>query len=219
EPGSYTVSANLEGYSEQSDDITVAAGTASTVNMNLTRDDENGGGYEDATVGALVVATNPSSAEVTVTGPDDFEQTFEGAETLADLVPGTYEVSAQADGYDSMTDEVEVVAGLSSAVALNLTAEGEDATLGNLVISARPAGATIQLEGPDDYSETVRGSETLIGLEPGQYTANASAAGYNSANDTVEVVAGVTSNMGLHLQPGSEAVGPRVVYRDGNGNL
>ncbi len=216
EPGTYTVTASHEGYPEQTDDVSVAAGTASTVTMNLTREN---GGNGDATMGSLIVATSPSSAQVTVTGPDDFEQTFDGAELLADLAPGTYQVSAEADGYGTMSDEVEVIAGLSSAVTLNLTPEGDDATLGNLIISASPAGASIEIEGPDGYEETVRGSETLIGLEPGEYTASASADGFKSASDTVSVIAGVTSNIGLHLQQGTEGVGPRVVYRDGNGNL
>jgi len=95
-----------------------------------------------------------------------------------------------------------------------------DATVGSLNINVSPASATVIVTGPESFTETFTGNQFLADLEPGIYTADASAPEFYGTTETINVVAGQTSSISMVLQASaiiSEA--PRAVYRDDEGNL
>jgi len=92
--------------------------------------------------------------------------------------------------------------------------------VGSLNVNVSPASATVIVTGPESFTETFTGNQFLADLEPGMYTAEASAPEFYGTSETINVVGGQTSSISMVLQAStiiSEA--PRAVYRDDEGSL
>ncbi len=119
-----------------------------------------------------------SSAELVVTGPDGFEQQLAGSQTLSQLSPGEYTVSAHqvAVGsalYTGMPEAQTVEVGGSTANADILYSTGG----GNLKVTINGLGtshdAAVTVTGPNRYSKRILATQTLASLAPGNYTVSA----------------------------------------------
>lgn len=102
----------------------------------------------------------------------------------------------------------------------NNTQSAPASTVGALNVTVTPASAEVVVTGPSAFTQSFTGNQFIGGLEPGDFTAQASEPGFADAVGSINVVAGQTSSISLILQPTpiiSEA--PRAVYRDGQGNL
>jgi len=73
-------------------------------------------------VGSLNVNVTPASAEVVVTGPASFTQTFTGNQLLTDLAAGQYTAKATAPGFVDADSQINVVGGQTSSILLVLQA-------------------------------------------------------------------------------------------------
>ncbi|WP_172959880.1 PEGA domain-containing protein [Thermus scotoductus] len=72
------------------------------------------------TKGNLAVNVTPADAQVTVTGPNNYNQTFTGGKLLTDLEPGAYTVTASKQGYVTASKSAVVEAGKTTTVDLVL---------------------------------------------------------------------------------------------------
>lgn len=136
-----------------------------------------------AAFGALeidVTAPDDVTPAVTVSGPGDFTRSLTGSELLSNLVPGEYQVSAgpvTSEGVTYTPDPalrpVTVLAGETTAVSVTYNPP----TTGSLVvrITGLPDGvdADVTVTGPNGFSLSLIGSETLVGLGEGTYTVTA----------------------------------------------
>ena len=110
--GSYTVKAQLAGYNDATQSVTVAAGETKNVNITLT---PAGGGGK----GHIQVNTTPTGANIYINdayagkSPGSFE-----------VSAGSYTVKAQLSGYNDATQSVTVAAGETKNVNITLTASG-----------------------------------------------------------------------------------------------
>jgi protocatechuate 3,4-dioxygenase beta subunit len=118
-PGSYTVSASKSGYQSQTKSAIVPAGGSATVNFQL----------QQQPVGSIkgrvtdVAGRGISKAFVSCTGAGSGSASSDanGNYTISGLVPGSYQVSASATGYDpSPVVTVSVPAGGSATANLQL---------------------------------------------------------------------------------------------------
>ena len=75
----------------------------------------------------------------------------------------------------------------------------EDSSLGSLTLNVTPATAEVTMVGPKSYSKTFTGTQLISDLEPGEYTASATASGFNDADAQFNIVAGQTSDLTLSL--------------------
>jgi len=144
-------------------------------------------------------------ASAIVAGPNSFRRTVTSGDRLANLVPGTYTITADpvtvgADAY-GVAAPVSVVV-LPSAVPHSAALTYALAT-GRLTVTVTglPSGsnAGITVTGPQGYARAVTATQTLVGLAPGQYTvaadgvsATAAAYGASPASQTVAVAASTT---------------------------
>ena len=121
-----------------------------------------------------------ASAAVTLGGPDGFSQIISGSQTISQLSPGTYSVTASgvtvgAAAYSASppTQTVAVLRGdtPTSASVTYTTTSGSLAVL----VNGLPPGsdAAVTVTGPNSYSQTVVRSDTLTGLTAGNYTVTA----------------------------------------------
>ena len=173
----------------------------------------------DDTVFAFTVTGIGFSQTVFITG--------EGSATIDNLEPGRYTVTenkdaAKIDNYDLEVtgdegEAVEVVAGKTTTAAITNTYKDTSSSKGSLKITkslgeGAPEAANdtefkFTITGPDNYSKTVTikgaGSETIVNLEPGNYTVTEDKDGAKLTNydltvtgddgKTIEVKAGETA--------------------------
>ncbi|MDQ3398032.1 MAG: hypothetical protein M3511_09730 [Deinococcota bacterium] len=174
-----------------------------------------------ADMGMLEITVNPPEAEdavITVVGPDGYEENFTGPQAVSDLAPGTYLISATHEDYEAVSQEVQLEAGQTATVELNLegdaTGAQEDATaqedtvaqetattdqpaadMGMLEIVINPPeadDAIVSIAGPDGFQDEFSGAQTLTDLAPGTYGLNATREGFEAASEEFEVNAGET---------------------------
>ncbi|MCR4332136.1 MAG: DUF11 domain-containing protein, partial [Sulfuricaulis sp.] len=166
-----------------------------------------------ATTGVLNVAVNPAVATVLVTGPESYTQTFTGNQSLLNLPPGEYTLTATAPGFVDMIGFAVVAAAQTSGMTFDLR---KTPTTGSLNVNVNPASAMVVVTGPASFTQTFTGNQFITDLEPGQYTATASAPGFVNTAASINVVIDETSGLSLVLQATpiiTEA--PRAVYRVG----
>ena len=146
----------------------------------------NGGDPDPTpTTGSLVVVVGGlptgADADVTVSGPDGFEQTVTGTTTLSDLEPGTYtaiaaDVTVDGDVYAATVSGSPATVSAASSATITVTYTAPDPVITGTLqidIGGLPAGADadVTVSGPDGFEQTVTGTTTLSDLEPGTYTA------------------------------------------------
>ena len=167
-----------------------------------------GGGPTGPVTGSLAVAVSglPSgaSADISISGPGAFARTLTESQTMANLAPGRYtltasNVSVGANAYapSPASQSVTVTEGDTPAAA-SVMYDVSVSTLA-VTISGLPAGtpANVTVTGPGGFSQAVPTSQTLGNLTPGTYSISASGvsadgAGYtpNPPSQTAVVAAG-----------------------------
>jgi hypothetical protein len=165
-----------------------------------------GGESTGPNTGSLAVTVSGlpggASADVTVIGPGGFSRALTGSQTLNELTPGGYTVSA-----DLVSAGGNVYAGIPASQSVAV-AEGSSpapaqvtyaVTTGGLTvtITGLPGGtaAAVNVTGPGGFDQSLTSTATLSGLGPGSYTVTASpvsASGsqYSPAPGTQQVTVG-----------------------------
>ncbi|QOY51973.1 carboxypeptidase-like regulatory domain-containing protein [Candidatus Sulfurimonas baltica] len=160
-------------------------------------------------VGATIRLTTLSNS--TTTSQDgNFE--------FSDLMPGTYRVVVERDGYnDFITEEYEIVSGVNSFEQIIISsAELADAIgtyngkIKDAVTGGNISGATIDIrEDRDNTSGTIidtlvsdsNGNYSINTLSTGYYTFNISKDGYITASENIYVVGSETITKDLSISP------------------
>jgi hypothetical protein len=143
------------------------------------------GGPSALTTGnlSITVAGLPSgtSAAVTVTGPNGYNQPVTGSQTLTQLDAGTYTIAASnvsvgATSYAG-TPQSQTVS-VSGSASASVTYSASNPTLGSLLVNINglPTGtlAAVTVTGPNSYNQSLTSTQTLVGLTPGVYAVTAS---------------------------------------------
>ncbi len=173
---------------------------------------EAGQGVQQGEHGTLEVSwVDPEDVTVSISGPNGYsdEAQVTGGQIFAELFPGTYELAASKEGYQSTNEQVEVQAGETTSTSLILQQqEGQQAdeqqdAQGTLQLSwVDPADVRVSVSGPGGYSDETRvtGGQIFAELAPGTYELTASKEGYRSTSEQIEVQAGETASTSLILQ-------------------
>lgn len=218
--GVYTLKFSLPGYSDSVlTSFTLNDGQSRVVNSTLnalagkiagTVTMTGGGGVADATVTAVNASGAAFSA---VTGST-------GAYEIAGLATGAYTISASRSGYRS-SQTVNVTL---TTTALNGSANINDMALNNSTITGTvrdPAGngilnAVVAVSGAGGSGNAVTnaaGEFTVSGLAPGTYSLTASADGYASSSQDVNLT--TTVNVFIPLTPNTVRVTGSVLNQNG----
>ncbi|MEW6181756.1 MAG: S8 family serine peptidase [Bacillota bacterium] len=140
-------------------------------------------------------ATVTAGAKTATTGSD-------GAYTLADMPAGTYIVTASADGFHDSYTTADVAGDAVTQVNFTLEIIVTGSISGTVCDTDNNPipGATVMADGASGSATTDENGYYLIsGLTPGAYTVSASAAGYQTSSQTVQVFDGVVSDADFNL--------------------
>ena len=137
-------------------------------------------------MGILSVTTTPTGATVKVVGGE----TKKSPCTFS-LAPKLHTVEVSKPGYDTITDTVSIIAGVTISRSYTLTL-----SKGTLSVSTTPTGATVKVG-----TET-KTSPCNFTLASGTYTVTVSKTGYDTFTDTgVVIAAGETTTKSYILTP------------------
>jgi len=172
---------------------------------------QQGGGSQPPTQaptkGSLTVNVSPADAQVQVTGPGNYSQSFQGGKTLTNLDPGSYTVKAALSGYFPVEATHQVEAGKTTTVVLNLLpVPASGATEGKvavLVVNGNGSpipGATVS-DGSQSATTNAQGRADLTYTTAGAYAISVNASGYQGAAQLASVELGKTVALTFTLQP------------------
>jgi len=196
-PGTYQVTASKSGYYSSSLTVTVLSGGNTVVNFSLSE-------VPGAITGTVTSAKDGSPiVGATVTdGTRTASTDATGKYTIANVPPGSYQVTASKSGYYSSALTVTVVSGGSAVANLSLSQIIVAGSITGSVIDAKDGspivGATVSDGGRTALTDA-GGQYIIAGVPQGTYTLTASAAGYAVSSQGVSVVAGqsTTANFAL----------------------
>ena len=225
-PDAYVVTVSHDGLSTETALTKLAAGGSATVDITLKSGvgslvgrvvGVNSLGASAGLGGARVTATNGtitrSASTVTASASN---ADIAGRYTLPDLPPGTYTLTAAADGYLPQTRQVTITPGSSGSTVPTIALQSSSAAVTGLVHTADGTplnGVGIVLSSPTNTYKTATGSDgafRLDGIAPGTYTLSASVAGF------VPVVVNVLANAGqtTEVPVASLTMTPQILVAD-----
>lgn len=204
-PGTYTVTASAAGYAGISATVTVTSGGTITLNFAphlLPQGAVNGiirGAVTNASSGTAVAGAVVTAGGITAT--TDASGNYE-----ISIAPGTYTVTASANGYVGSSATMTVASG--TTVTLNFALQPFTPGVVNSIITgtvidassgAAIAGASVTV-GAVTATTGATGTYT-ISIAPGSYTVTAGAPGYTGSSAEVTVTSGVTVVQNFALRP------------------
>jgi len=150
--GTHTVTASAAKYVEQSKTVTVAAGTTTHLDFELT--------LLNGTISGVVTDSstgNPISGATVTVNSMSATTNSSGVYTISDIQAGTYTVTASAEGYESsVKTNITVVAGETTSVDFELTSAVSAQPLDILLYAGVAAVAIIIIAGITVYIFKVR---------------------------------------------------------------
>jgi uncharacterized membrane protein len=192
-PGSYQVVASKAGYESPSLTVTVLEGNTAVANFSLNEIIVPGsitGSVTDAKDGSAI-----SGAQVSVGSRTALTDAL-GTYTINNVPPGSYQVVASKEGYESSSLTVTVLEGNTAAANLCLTRIIVPGSITGSVTDAKDVSAISGAEVSDGSRTALTdgaGSYTIDSVPPGSYQVVASKEGYESSSLTVTVLEGNTA--------------------------
>ena len=143
-----------------------------------------------APTGTLSVTTTPTGAKAGVVplGGGPGISCIATPCTFPPLAPGDYTLTVEKAGYETITDTVTIIAGVTTTKSYTLTP-----SKGTLSITTSPTGATVKVG-----TET-KTSPCNFSLAPGTYIVTVSKSGYDTITDSITITAGETTTKSYTL--------------------
>jgi hypothetical protein len=125
-----------------------------------------------------------------------------GSYTIDNVPPGSYQVVASKEGYQSSSLTVSVLSGTTAGANFSLSQIILPGSITGSVTDAKDGspivGATVS-DGTRTASTDATGKYTIANVPPGNYQVTASKDGYESVTSSVTVVLGAASTMNFSL--------------------
>jgi hypothetical protein len=159
-PGVYSVKVNASRYSPFEQTVAIELDKTETLQFRLKR------------LGSLSISGSPAGSRAIVTGPNNFRE-IRGLPMSANrLHSGTYKIEVSRAGYETYSQNHEVLAGKETKVAIQLN------RVASLEISGTPARARLLVTGPNNFRVKTRLPYIARTLPPGTYHVKIGQRGY-----------------------------------------
>lgn len=216
--GNYTITAQdvvqTDTYfpDKREQSVVVKVGKTVSVTLTYTKQSVSAGSLE-VTITGLPSGTN---ADVVVSNSSGFSQQLTTSSVLSNLIPGDYQLTANAitvgsDTYTPTPTSQTLSIATGSKTDVTVMYAKQEPILGQLAITMTGLpthlNAAVSVTGPNGFSETVTASKTFSDLLPGEYTITASKVDgtypYNPypKAQTLTVVGGESANAQLSYAP------------------
>lgn len=203
-PGPFTVRASADGYLSFESAGSVTAGVDTPIDVRLQREAPKVGGLA---ITVKEVETGKPLAGATVTLGNAAKKTdAQGVASFEGLTPGPVAIAMALEGYQKGEEAASVVAGKTTALAVNLVPEKKrvPATITGLVRSTKggtPIAADLEIpQAKQKIKADAKGAFTFS-VEGGTYTVKISAPGYLTQTKDVAVKDGDRAIFNVDLYP------------------
>jgi hypothetical protein len=193
-PGTYAISATLNGYYPDQQTVTVTSGRTTGYYPSL-RTSPN----PPVMTGTISAQSNPGGATIYINGVNYGRASF----TVVNQIPGTYSMAAAMDGYDTDSRLITVSPGQTTSYYPTLNPSSNPVRTGTLFAQSTPDGATIYLNGMSYGTSPI----TIPNLVPATYTMKATLPGYPSDTQRITVSAGRASFYSPEFYPAPQPIG------------
>lgn len=184
-PGDYTIMVSRSGYMSLSDTISVAEGSDNNYSFEIEK-----------TSGAIEFRVQPDTASIYVNNKQ-----VENRKTI-DFAPGVYKIEYKSDGYESVSEYVDIVKGETIQKSISLVRE-----MGSMQFSVTPSFAQVYLKKIDgqEYDNWI-GLKFFDQIPTGTYLYHVEADSYQSAQKSfiIEKDMHQLVNVSLERDPNSE---------------
>ncbi|MCL4538853.1 MAG: carboxypeptidase regulatory-like domain-containing protein [Bacteroidetes bacterium] len=200
--GTDTVAVSANGYLSASKQIQVSSGASETVNFSM----EPAATTVSGTVTDATTKTPIGSVVITL-GSQSTTTSTQGTYSFSNVAPGGYTVTASGANYISQSKQIQVSPGQPQTVNFSLqpSTTTVSGTITDATTNTTISGATVTL-GTQSATTSSGGSYSFSNVQAGNYTVTASANGYNSTSQQIQVSAGVPQTVDLSLQAVQESV-------------
>ncbi len=165
-PGSYALSVTANGHITESKTIEVLETGNNSFSAEVQRN-----------IGTLHLALTPPDASIAINRED-----YSGQSEI-ELVPGRYRLEVRKEGYAPFAESLELA--LNDTVSRNITLE---AYTGSLQYSVVPSDARVRLlDASGSQVQNWEGLNLLRDLKVGRYKLEASAPGYQTSEEYIQV--------------------------------
>jgi len=178
-PGSYEVVVELDGYRTETRTVPLTAGTQKTENFALT----------EVPSGTLNITSNPSGATILIDGNDRGRT----PQSSLRVSTGQHRVEIRQNGYESYTQNVNVMRGRRTEISATLERSGQ----ASIRLNSNFNGALVYIDGVQHSATTPVDN---ISLRPGPHTISVKARGYSSWEQTVNLQDGAQEVYTVSLQ-------------------
>jgi hypothetical protein len=205
-PGSHTVRLTLSGYDDYTTSVTIISGQTKQLPVTLTA--------TSSPTGTLQVTTTPAGAAVYVDGGSQGTS----PKTISGLAPGSHTVKLTKVGYIDYQGTVTVLAGQTTPLNVNLVAAGSTTAAttttttgistgtGSILVSSKPSGASVNLDGWDKGTTPL----TLTLVKAGPHILTLRKTGFLDSVLNVTVTAGSTAQVNVNLVLAAQTQQPSV---------
>jgi uncharacterized membrane protein len=205
-PGTYQVTASKLGYQSSSWTVGVLQGAIAVANFSLSQIILPGsitGSITNAKDGSPIVGAAVSDG----TGTATTDAT--GKYTIADVPPGTYQIVASKEGYETSSSTVSVLQGTTAVANFSLSQIILPGRITGSVTNAKngsPIVGAAVTDGTRTATTDATGKYTIANVPPGTYHVTASKEGSVSVTSAVTVVSGGTVMINFSLSPRTPAM-------------
>jgi len=198
-PGSYQVVASKEGYQTSPLTVNVMSGTTVVANFPLSQIIVPGsitGSVTDAEGGSPIVGAAVSDGtRIVLTDAA-------GQYTINDVSPGSYQVIASKEGYQTSSLTVNVLSATTAVANFSLNQIIVPGSITGSVTDAKDGspivGAAVS-DGTRTTTTDATGKYTIASVPAGSYEVTASKEGYQNLTSSVIVLSGATSVLNFSL--------------------
>ena len=170
-PGSYQIRLNKSGYLNLEQKVVVKQGGGNSFSWRLIKN-----------IALLDVSISPTDAKFTLNGVE-----FKGGKV--EIIPGTYEVKIEKNGYLTKQETIELKLGKTTKRDYTLTKN-----TGTLKLNISPSSAEVLI------NKKSYGTKRSFGLAPGKYQLQVQKSPtYRSQTKTISIQRGKTTNLSVAL--------------------
>lgn len=138
----------------------------------------------DSNNAELVFQVQPASSEVTLVSIDNGQSfNFNASSGAAEVPPGNYDWTANADGYNSSSGSIDISAGRNVIV----TVLEEELIMGRIMIDVQPENAIVNLEDQNSNDDYALDADESGNIPVGMYSYAILADGYETSTGTIEI--------------------------------
>jgi DNA-binding beta-propeller fold protein YncE len=180
--GTHTVKLSMNGYSNQSQTVTVVKDQTTSVQITLVPVQQTG---------YVSVSSTPTGAKIYW---DDADTGYITPMTIPGITTGSHIVKCTLNGYSNQSQTISVSADQTTNVQMTLVPVQQT---GYVSVSSTPTGAKIYLDNADTGYITPM---TIPGITTGSHIVKCTLNGYNDQSQTISVSADQTTNVNLVLE-------------------